>query len=191
MCSKYVPWPLFNKMVPCPHVSNLSWTDYINATVDLSWYNGVHEITSSISYGAWVFRHWLFGQITISQVLASLEFPKGRVHMAHKLARKFQRERVELFIPLPILVLSLLLTGIDPRTLSSIWPIMQDFNSGLIKMNAWLHNWQHSTHTTRYKQTNYIVILDCTLWELFWLNTLTWFPGHGEEEVLPILWLLL
>lgn len=28
--------------------------------------------------GVWVFRRWLFGQISILQVLASLEFRKGR-----------------------------------------------------------------------------------------------------------------
>ena len=63
----------------------------------------------SISSSAWVFRHWLFRQIMILQVLASFEFWKERGHLAQRLACKLQREGLELFILDP-LILSLLLT---------------------------------------------------------------------------------
>jgi hypothetical protein len=58
----------------------------------------------SISSSAWVFHHWLFGQITILQVLASFEFWKERGHLAQRLARNLQRERVELFISVLLVV---------------------------------------------------------------------------------------
>jgi hypothetical protein len=61
---------------------------------------------SSISSVLWTFHNF-----------ASLEFWKGRGHLTHRLSHNLEKERLELFVPLLllILVLSLLLIHMDPE----------------------------------------------------------------------------